>query len=579
MHMLRYALIALCLLASTAEAQPVTKYFKIQVVDDQTNRGVPLVELSTTGDVSYFTDSNGLVAFDDPALMGRQVFFHVKSHGYEFPKDGFGYRGTRLNVSEGGAATIKIKRINIAERLYRVTGEGIYRDSILLGEKAPIKNPLINGLVSGQDSVMAIPYRGKVYWFWGDTNRPAYPLGQFATSGAISGMPGNGGLDPNLGVELAYFADKTGFSRPMIAIDEPGVKWLTGVMTVPDETGKERLVARYDRRKGLAERYEHGLVVYNDQKEVFEKAVALKSDAPLFPDGVPFKVRSGDEDYYYFPAPFTVPMARVRATLKDVLNPGSYEGFVDSSWKAGAKPARVRTQIDVETGQPIEASGTVNWNPYRKRWIMIAWRVVDSTYYFEADTPVGPWVYGRRIVKYDHYTFYNVAHHPFFDQENGRVIYFEGTYTREFSDAPAATPRYNYNQLMYRLDLADPRLVLPVAVYQVKGRYLLRDEVEREKLWSNVESIPFFAFDRARAGLIPVYSGEGQTGLQLKPLGADSVPIFFAIPLASAEADPTNKTPNSASLMNFPADRPIVRVYRNPQKTLALDASARPAER
>src|SRR5258706_3405007 len=210
MHMLRYALIALCLLASTVEAQPAAKYFKIQVVDDQTNRGVPLVELSTTADVSYFTDSNGLVAFDDPGLMGKQVFFFVKSHGYEFPKDGFGYRGTRLNVTEGGSATIKIKRVNIGERLYRVTGEGIYRDSILLGEKIPIKQALINGLVSGQDSVMAIPYRGKIFWFWGDTNRPGYPLGQVATSGAISKMPGNWGLDTSLGVDLKYFTDQIG---------------------------------------------------------------------------------------------------------------------------------------------------------------------------------------------------------------------------------------------------------------------------------------------------------------------------------------------------------------------------------
>ena len=38
------------------------------------------------------------------------------------------------------------------------------------------------------------------------------------------------------------------------------------------------------------------------------------------------------------------------------------------------------------------------------------------------------------------------------------MIYFEGTYTREFSGNPVATPRYDYNQLMYRLDLADPRL-------------------------------------------------------------------------------------------------------------------------
>jgi len=253
-------------------------------------------------------------------------------------------------------------------------------------------------------------------------------------------MTGNGGLDPGLGIDLTYFTDKTGFSRPMIAIDGPGVKWLTGIMTVPDENGKERLVARYDRRKGLGERYEQGLMVYDDQKEVFEKAVALKKDAALYADGVPFRVKVGEENYYYFPAPFTVPLVRVKATLNNVLNPESYEGFVDGSWKAGARPKRPKSQIDFETGEAIEASGTVSWNAYRKRWIMIAWRVVDSTYYFEGDTPVGPWVYGRRIVKYDHYTFYNVAHHPFFDQEDGRVIYFEGTYTREFSDAPVATP-------------------------------------------------------------------------------------------------------------------------------------------
>jgi hypothetical protein len=351
----------------------------------------------------------------------------------------------------------------------------------------------------------------------------------------------------------------------MIAIDGPGVKWLTGIMNVRDENGKEKLVARYDRRKGLGERYEHGLMVYDDQKEAFEKALAFEKDAPLFADGVPFKVKVKDEEYYYFPAPFITPMVRVKATLKEALNPASYEGFVDGAWKAGARPQRTRSQIDSETGQSIEASGTVQWNAYRKRWIMIAWRKVDSTYYFEGDTPVGPWVYGRRIAKYDHYTFYNVAHHAFFDQENGRLIYFEGTYTREFSDAPAATPRYNYNQLMYRLDLADARLVLPVPVYKVGERYVSRNQVDRENLWGKIESIPFFAFDRMREGLVPVYDD-----LQLKPAAADSPPLFFALPL-------DNKS-TSADLINFPAERPIVRVYRNPQKQLMLDAPARPAE-
>src|SRR5688572_4050666 len=239
--MRNYLAALLCLLLTAA-----APYFKITVVDDQTNRGVPLVELTTTNQVTYITDSAGLIAFHEPGLMNQTIFFHIKSHGYELPKDGFGFAGTRLETKEGGSATIKIKRLNIAERLYRVTGGGIYRDSILLGEKVPIKEPLLNAQVTGQDSIMAIPYRNKLYWFWGDTDRPAYPLGLFATSGATSDLPANGGLDPSVGINLTYFTDKTGFSRAMIAIDEPGVKWLTGLMTVRDETGRERMVARYD---------------------------------------------------------------------------------------------------------------------------------------------------------------------------------------------------------------------------------------------------------------------------------------------------------------------------------------------
>src|SRR5262245_40162002 len=66
------------------------KYFTIKVVDGATGRGVPLVELRTVHGVRYYTDSNGLVAFHEPGLGGRDVFFQVAGHGYEFPKDGFG---------------------------------------------------------------------------------------------------------------------------------------------------------------------------------------------------------------------------------------------------------------------------------------------------------------------------------------------------------------------------------------------------------------------------------------------------------------------------------------------------------
>src|SRR5262249_8051976 len=120
------------------------KYFTIAIIDDQTGRDVPLVELQTVNNIRYVTDSNGLVAFHEPGLMNRLVFFYVKSHGYEFAKDGFGFRGKSIEVKEGGSITLKIKRLNIAERLYRVTGAGIYRDSVMVGKKLPIKEPLLN---------------------------------------------------------------------------------------------------------------------------------------------------------------------------------------------------------------------------------------------------------------------------------------------------------------------------------------------------------------------------------------------------------------------------------------------------
>ena len=117
--------------------------------------------------------------------------------------------------------------------------------------------------------------------------------------------------------------------------------------------------------------------------------------------------------------------------------------------------------------------GSVYWNAYRGRWVMIAVESFGSTsflgevWYAEADTPLGPWVYARKVVTHDKYSFYNPKQHPMFDQEGGRIIFFEGTYTTTFSGNTDPTPRYDYNQVMYRLDLSDRRLALPVAVYEV----------------------------------------------------------------------------------------------------------------
>jgi hypothetical protein len=183
------------------------RYFKIRVIDEETGRGVPLVEFKTLNAVRYYTDSNGLIAFHEPGMMGEKVFFYINGQGYEYPQDVFGYRGLALNITPGDSALVKLKRTDIAERLYRVTGAGIYRDSYILGLTVPLQKPLLNGKVLGQDSNLSTVYNGKIYWIWGDTFKPSFPLGNFSISAATSDLPSKSGLDPGRGVDFEYFVD------------------------------------------------------------------------------------------------------------------------------------------------------------------------------------------------------------------------------------------------------------------------------------------------------------------------------------------------------------------------------------
>jgi hypothetical protein len=108
---------------------------------------------------------------------------------------------------------------------------------------------------------------------------------------------------------------------------------------------------------------------------------------------------------------------------------------------------------------------------------MITQGEAGEIWFSEANTPTGPWVYARLIINHNKYNFYNPTQHPFFD--DGNIIYFEGTYTASFSGAPTQTPMYEYNQIMYRLDLSDAQLVLPMPVYYVKTGYLMGKRIKK----------------------------------------------------------------------------------------------------
>lgn len=580
MHPFAAPLLALFLAAEPVPAHP--PYFAIEVVDEQTGRGVPMVELETVNNIRLWTDSAGVAAFYEPGLMGQNVFFHVRSHGYEFPKDGFGYRGKALKVTEGGSARITVRRINIAERLYRVIGEGIYRDSVMLGWPVPIKHPLLNGMVTGSDSVLNAIYHGKLYWLWGDTNRPGYPLGNFNTPGATSLLPGKGGLDPEKGVDLDYFVGPDGFARAMAPVPGDGPTWLGAVTVVHGPDGRERMFAVYNKIRNGLETYERGLVEYNDAKEVFEPVARWDLHSALHPGGHAMMRRENGTEWAYFCEPY--PLTRVRADADDLKHPERYQAFtclregstesnpqldrdaagrIRYAWRPNTpvvgsalqgelvkkgllKPEEALLQLrDVETGKTVYAhGGSVSWNAFRRRWVMItveSWgtSMLGEVWYAEADSPVGPWVYARKVVTHDRYTFYNPKQHPYFEKEGGRILFFEGTYANTFSGNPEQTPRYDYNQMMYRLDLSDPRLNLPAAVYSAS-----EDGTGALFTAGRVGEVPrkgrplFFAPDRPGDGLVPVTPEDGRLTLQPKA-GPGNVPLFYALPADAKDAPAT----------------------------------------
>ena len=482
-----------------------SQFFEIRVVDRSTARGIPMVTLTTVDDVRYVTDNAGRIALFEPELEDQTVFFSVRSPGYTMTADGFGIEGVRVRVNAGKAFTVTIDRTNIAERLYRVTGRNRYVDSLRLGYDVPIKQPVISGGVIGQDSVQAAVYNNQVQWFWGDTNRLSYPLGLFRTAGATSALPQDSGVKHSLGINFKYFCDETGFARRMVDVPEKeGVVWIDGVCVVPDESGQARLVAHFSRRKGLAEQLEHGLLIYNDERQMFEVATKLNNDDRWrFVRDHPTQFTDEDGiEYLIFGNPF--PVTRVRATLSAVLDPTAYDSFScvlkenkpNWQWQKTVPTTQhdewewvKASDLDTSDARylpfPIDGashpagapkdrpvllhSGTVHFNAFRDKWVMIAVQQASTSeapsylgevWYSEADTPQGPFRTAVRIATHPKQTFYNPVDHPFFDAENGRFIYFEGTYCNTFTTSPA-TPLYNYNQMMYRLDLSDSRIQNP----------------------------------------------------------------------------------------------------------------------
>ncbi len=562
--------------------------FLVRVFDPTTDRGVPLIELQSPHS-TYISDSNGLISLDpkaDPALFSETIFFTVFGHGYQLV-DPQSQGGVNLSPSANGYAEIEVEQRSdqVAHRLYRITGAGIYRDSILADIPTPLLNPTLQARISGTDWAHSTTYRDNIYRITADTHS-IDGRKNFRVTGGYSPMPEFGGMDPDLGVEPTYILDDgIGFTKMLAhkpTVPNPDgytnlLVWTDGLWTVP-ESG-EQMYASYRMMAPQFTVVERGIMHFRHVWSDFKKSLVFTDEHLIQPYGHSYYWWHDGSEYIYYYNTVRIPRNAVA-----VLDPSTYQAFtafqqnntsaldrddqgnLTYSWKSNT-PIITQEMIDAgldmashesilghfrdpDSGlEPqIHENGSTAWNHYRNRFVRIiseAWgstSLLGEHWIAEGDTPFGPWVYTKKIITHDGYSFYNPRHHYFLDKEGGREIFFEATYSNFFTSSEK-TPGYDYNQIMYKLDLDDERIVLPVAIYNLAANntesYLTSKTGIRA--WMQDPPVVFMALDRPLTGTVPVHQTGADCGSQKLTVNGDYInePVFYALPADAASLPAT----------------------------------------
>ncbi len=416
---------------------------------------VPGVELRTVHGVRLVSDNAGLIACDLPELMGRETWFGVHGHGYEVRADGFGYRGVRLTPEPGKTIKVTVERTILARRLGRLTGAGLFAEAQKLGEEPDWKE---SGVL-GSDSVVTAEFGGRLHWFWGDTNLAHHPLGIFHVAAAMTDgfvPPARPPLRPSF--EYVTETSKDGGRRPrgVARLPGEGPTWLWGAVTLPDAQGKPHLVAVAQKVKGDMRAYRWDLVEWDAAASSFHalrtiwSADEAHSTPPPLPEGhaVPWTDGEGRRWMLF------------GNTFPTLRTPATYEGWRDPANWTSLPAENVATTTD---GRRIRAHrGHVAWHPWSRKWLAVFTEhggrpsALGEIWLAEAAAPTGPWTDARKVLSHADYSFYNPILHPEFFREDSPVVHFEGTYTTTFSGNKQPTPRWDYNQVLYQLDLSRP---------------------------------------------------------------------------------------------------------------------------
>jgi hypothetical protein len=257
---------------------------------------------------------------------------------------------------------------------------------------------------------------------------------------------------------LDYYRDTAGAPKPIARMHGNGPTWVTGVASVPDQAGSTKLIGTFLKIKPPLETYKAGLCVWDKDAERFAELKTIweqTGDGPrnqllLQGHAVEWQDAVGKQ-WLLFGDPF--PAARCLATFEAWADP--------TTWEKLETP----NVLHDASGTPVVPhSGSIAWIPRRQRWVAIFMEkfgkpsAFGEIWYAEAESPTGPWGAAVKVISHDNYTFYNPRIHPEFTERDSHVLVFEATFTRQFADDPVPVARYDYNQVLYRLDLDDAAL-------------------------------------------------------------------------------------------------------------------------
>ena len=334
-------------------------YFAIRVVDAATGRGVPQADLVMTDGTRYTTDSGGTVAFNRAGYLNTADTFVLESYGYALAS---GTRSFTVTPTLGGSTTVPLARTQVAQRMYRESGEDLYKQTVAVGGTSPVTttnaNPnLSNAYVFGQDSGLTAVYKGKLYEFWGDTGVDTNydgqdELGNFRTTGGVMSLPANGGLDPAAGENISYFVDGNSRPKAMFPTASFGLSdklfWASSPIVTHDAGGAERMVIAYAAVDGSGAATDKGFGVWNDSTQQFDKIASFPTTAPVAPGQNATHATFDGLDYWVIPNGNS--FIRVRDTYADVTNINSYQVYTP------LKPGTTFTTTNAFGGNTITAA-------------------------------------------------------------------------------------------------------------------------------------------------------------------------------------------------------------------------------